>query len=463
MKGAVTQEERYEQMMREPVETLIPKMAIPTIISMLVTSIYNMADTFFVSKLGTSAAGAVGIIFSLMAIIQALAFMIGMGTGNNIARLLGQQKREAAQRYAAVGWITEFVVGVILAAICLSCLDSLVIVLGATDTIAPYAVDYAKYILYAAPFMMCSFGMNNMLRFQGNAFYAMVGITTGGILNMILDPILIFGFDMGISGAAIATGFSQVVSFVILLCQCNFNRSCIPIRISDIRPELRMYRNILISGIPSLTRQGISSISVIILNHAAQPYGDAAIAAVSIVNRFMNFLNSAVIGFGQGFQPVAGFNFGAGNYDRVKRAFGFCIKVSTVVLFIFAAVSFIFAEPIIAMFRKEDLEVVAIGTLTLRLQALTLPLLGFITMSNMFTQTIGYGFRSSIISLLRQGICLIPVLMIFPKFFGLLGIEMSQTVADIMSVIIAGIIVKGILVELTEKAEEGHEKQSERL
>ena len=197
---------------------------------------------------------------------------------------------------------------------------------------------------------------------------------------------------------------------------------------------------------------------MIILNHAAQPYGDAAIAAVSIVNRFMNFLNSAVIGFGQGFQPVAGFNFGAGNYDRVKRAFGFCIKVSTVVLFIFAAVSFIFAEPIIAMFRKEDFEVVAIGTLTLRLQALTLPLLGFITMSNMFTQTIGYGFRSSIISLLRQGICLIPVLMIFPKFFGLLGIEMSQTVADIMSVIIAGIIVKGILAELTEKAEEGHEK-----
>ena len=454
MKGAITQEERYTQMMNEPVETLIPKMAVPTIISMLVTSIYNMADTFFVSKLGTSASGAVGIIFSLMAIIQALAFMIGMGTGNNIARLLGQQKKEAAERYAAVGWITEFAVGVILAAVCLFALEPLVILLGATETIAPYAMDYAKYILYAAPFMMCSFGMNNMLRFQGNAFYAMLGITSGGILNMILDPILIFGFDMGIAGAAIATGFSQFVSFLILLMQCNFNPSCIPIKLSGFRPSTKIYMNIIRSGIPSLTRQGISSIAVIILNHASHPYGDAAIAAVSIVNRFMNFLNSAVIGFGQGFQPVAGFNFGAGNYDRVLKAFRFCIKVATAVLLVFAVISFIFADPIIALFRKEDLEVMRIGSVTLRLQSVTLPLLGYITMCNMFTQTIGYGFRSSIISLLRQGICLIPVLFIFPGIFGLFGIEVSQTVADVLSFVVAGFIVRGIVRELEEKAED---------
>ncbi len=448
-------------MMNEPIETLIPKMAVPTIISMLVTSIYNMADTFFVSKLGTQASGAVGIIFSLMAIIQAMAFMIGMGAGNNIAQLLGRQKNEAALRYAAVGWVTEFLGGVIFAIVCLCMLEPLVMLLGATETIAPYAMDYAKYILLAAPFMMASFGMNNMLRFQGNAFYAMLGITAGGILNMVLDPILIFGFDMGIAGAAIATGFSQFVSFVILLCQCNFNKSCIPIKLSEFKPSISIYKNIIRCGIPSLTRQGISSISVIILNHSAQPYGDAAIAAVSIVNRFTNFMNSAIIGFGQGFQPVGAFNFGAGKYDRVLKSFYFCIKVSTVVLLIFAVGAFGFSEPIIAMFRKEDPEVVMIGSATLRFQAVTLPIIGFITMCNMFTQTIGYGVRSSVISLLRQGICLIPALLILPKFFGLLGIELSQSVSDVVSFFIAWFIVKGIVGEIKERSTQKNEGSGE--
>ena len=452
MKRAMTQEERYEQMMHEPIQTLIPRLAVPTIISMLVTSIYNMADTFFVSQINTSASAAVGIIFSMMALIQAVAFMIGMGSGNAISRLLGQQKTEQACRFAAVGFFTELIVGVLLAAVGLTHIRQLVFALGATETIAPYAMDYAQYILFAAPFMMGAFGMNNMLRFQGNSFYAMIGITTGGVLNMILDPILIFGFQMGIAGAAIATAFSQFVSFCILLTQCNRMPSCLSIRFRNFRPTLAMYREIIRCGLPSLARQGIASLSVILLNFSAHPYGDAAIAAMSIINRFSMFVNSATIGFGQGFQPVCGFNFGAKNYKRVVDSYRFCLKTVFCFLLVCGLLTFLFAHPIIAAFRKEDAEVIRIGTLALRLQALTFPLMAQITMSNMFTQTIGYGVRATIVASLRQGICLIPLLLMLPPVCGLFGIQLAQPLSDVMSAVIAWLITRRILRELREEA-----------
>lgn len=448
----MTQEERYQQMMTEPVSTLIPRMAAPTIISMLVTSIYNMADTFFVSQINTSASAAVGIIFSMMAIIQAFAFMIGMGSGNVIARLLGQQKTEQAERYAAVGFFTEFLTGLCIAAFGLSQLHRLVYWLGATESIAPYAMNYARYILIAAPFMMCSFGMNNMLRFQGNSFYSMIGITTGGVLNMVLDPIFIFGLQLGISGAAIATGLSQFISFCILLFQCNQMPSCISIRLQNFRPKAAMYRQIISCGLPSLARQGIASIAVILLNFSAQPYGDAAIAAMSIVNRFSMFINSAIIGFGQGFQPVCGFNFGAKNYKRVEESYNFCIRISFLVLLVLGIVTFVLARPVVTAFRREDADVIRIGTMALRLQAVTFPLLAQVTMSNMFTQTIGYGVRATIVASLRQGICLIPILLVLPPLLGLLGIQLAQPLSDMLSAVIAFLITRKILMELREEA-----------
>ena len=450
----VTQEERYEQMMHEPVQTLIPRLAIPTIISMLVTALYNMADTFFVSQISTSASAAVGIIFSLMALIQAFAFMIGMGGGNMISQLLGQKRKERAEEYAAITFFSELITGVVIAALGLSFLEPLVYGLGATETIAPYAMDYARYILLATPFMMSSFGMNNMLRFQGNSFYGMIGITTGGIINMFLDPILIFGFDMGIAGAAIATGTSQVISFAILLFQCNSTPSCISIQPKKFRPSIAAYRQIVQRGFPSLARQGIASLSVIILNFSVQPYGDAAIAAMSIVNRFTMFINSATIGFGQGFQPVCGFNFGAKNYRRVAQSYHFCLRVAFVFLFCCGVLAFVFAHPIIAAFRREDADVIRIGSVALRCQAVTFPLLAQLTMSNMFTQTIGYGFRATIVASLRQGICLIPVLLVLPPFLGLTGVQIAQPISDVLSTVIAFLITRKILQELNEKAKE---------
>lgn len=450
MAKVMTKEEKYRQMMETPVQKLIPKLAVPTIISMLVTSIYNMADTFFVSQIGTSASGAVGIMFSAMAMIQAIGFTLGMGSGNYISRSLGNRDEDTAARSAATAFFTAAIIGGIIAVFGTIFSEPLVYLLGATKTIAPYAQDYAKYILFAAPFMLTSFVMNNILRAQGNALFSMIGITTGGILNMFLDPLLIFGFHMGISGAAIATMVSQMISFAILLYQCNRREDCISIRLDRFTPTLKMYGEILHAGLPSFCRQSLASVATVVLNFAAGPYGDAAIAAMSIVSRFMMFVNSSLIGFGQGFQPVCGFNFGAKRYDRVLEAYWFCVKVAVVMLTCFGVAAFAFSGPIITIFRREDAEVIRIGTLALRLQVLTMPFQAWVIMVNMLTQSIGYGFRASLVAMGRQGLFLIPSLLIFPRTFGLLGLQISQPVADMLTFVVATVIVTGILKELKQ-------------
>lgn len=453
MAKGMTKEEKYRQMIETPVNRLIPRLAVPTIISMLVTSIYNMADTFFVSQISTSASGAVGVMFSAMSMIQAIGFTLGMGSGNHISRSLGNRDEERAGVFAATAFYTAAIIGTAILVFGTLFSRQLVFFLGATQTIAPYAQDYARYILIGAPFMMTSFVMNNILRSQGNAVFAMVGITVGGILNMILDPLLIFGLNMGISGAAIATMVSQMISFAILLYQCNARPDCMKIQLSKFRPSGKVYGEILHAGLPSFCRQGLASAAAVILNFAAGPYGDAAIAAMSIVTRFMMFINSSLIGFGQGFQPVCGFNFGAERYDRVLEAFWFCVKVAVIMLTVFGVVSFGISRPIITAFRREDLQVIEIGTLALRLQLLTMPFQAWVIMVNMLTQSIGYGFRASLVAMGRQGLFLIPALLILPKMFGILGLQMAQPIADMMTFVLATVIVSGILKELGQMRE----------
>ena len=453
MAKGMTKEEKYRQMIETPVNRLIPRLAVPTIISMLVTSIYNMADTFFVSQISTSASGAVGVMFSAMSMIQAIGFTLGMGSGNHISRSLGNRDEERAGVFAATAFYTAAIIGTAILVFGTLFSRQLVFFLGATQTIAPYAQDYARYILIGAPFMMTSFVMNNILRSQGNAVFAMVGITVGGILNMILDPLLIFGLNMGISGAAIATMVSQMISFAILLNQYNARPDCIKIQLSKFRPSGKVYGQILHAGLPSFCRQGLASAAAVILNFAAGPYGDAAIAAMSIVTRFMMFINSSLIGFGQGFQPVCGFNFGAERYDRVLEAFWFCVKVAVIMLTVFGVVSFGISRPIITAFRREDLQVIEIGTLALRLQLLTMPFQAWVIMVNMLTQSIGYGFRASLVAMGRQGLFLIPALLILPKMFGILGLQMAQPIADMMTFVLTTVIVSGILKELGQMRE----------
>ena len=443
--------DQYYEMANAPISHIIPKLAAPTIVSMLISSIYNMADTFFVSQLGTSASGAVGVIFSAMSIIQALAFMIGMGSGNYMTRSLGAGKRELAEQIVSIAFFTGIIMGLVITVSATFNIHRVVLLLGATETIAPYAEAYAHYI-FIAPFMICSFIMNNLLRFQGKASFAMVGITVGGLLNIALDPLFIFTLDMGTAGAALATGLSQFISFCILLWMCNHQDSCISISIRKFRPKLAIYREVLYGGIPSLGRQGIASVATILMNFMCQPYGDAAIAAMSIVSRFMFFINSVIIGFGQGFQPVCSYCFGAGLYDRVKKACWFCIRVSTIILLVLSVISFPAARSIITLFRRNDPTVIEIGTLALRLQLITLPLQGAVIMGNMMPQSIGYGFRATLVSTARQGIFLIPLLTIMTYTIGLLGIQCAQPLADIATFILSLFVIRGIFKEFPEDA-----------
>jgi len=340
--------------------------------------------------------------------------------------------------------------GTVLAVSALLVMDNLVVWLGATPTIAPYAKAYANYIVVGFPFIMGSFGLNNILRFQGNSNLGAVGMMTGGILNVILDPIFIFTLGLGTQGAAIATTLSQIISFSILVFMSNHNPSALKIKLRRFRPTWTMYKKIIHIGMPSLARQGIMSLSTIIFNHAAQPYGDACIAASSIVNRYMNLLNGVVIGMGQGFQPVCGTNMGADKKDRVLEAFYFYVKLAIGFLVIMAVISFVFARPIITLFRKDDMDVINIGTTFLRYQSLTLPILALIHGTNMFSQSAGYGFRASLMASLRSGICLIPLVVLLPPFFGVKGLQMAQPIADIISAIIGYLIVRTIIREMKE-------------
>ena len=475
----MTSAERAQMMLHAPVSRIIPKLAIPTIISMLITSIYNMADTYFVSQISTSASGAVGVVFSVMGVIQAVSFTLGMGSGAPVSQALGSGKTEEARTFANVGFFTALITGIVVMILGNLFIEPIVGFLGATETIAPHAMAYASYIFYAAPFMMCSFVMNNHLRFQGLATYGMVGITAGGILNMFLDPIFIFepgtvilgfltlpfGFGMGTAGAAIATALSQMVSFFILLAQCNLRHDTISIHPRYFKPTGKLLAKILYIGFPSLGRQGIASVSNILLNNTvllcvAPALQDAAISAISITSRFVMFINSSVIGFGQGFQPVCGFNYGAGQYSRVRKAFWFSVKVTTVILLVLGLIAFMFAGPIVTAFRADDAEVIRIGTVALRLHLLTIPLWGMIVMGNMYTQSIGYGGRATLLSASRQGIFLIPALLTLPRILPLAeadvpyAVAAAQPVADLLSFVMAIVIVLSILKQFRGKADE---------
>ena len=430
-----TQEQKYKTMTEAPVKGLIVKLAIPTMISMLVTSFYNMADTFFVGKLGPSATGAVGVVFSVMAIIQAVGFFFGHGSGNYISRALGAHDVSGAESMAATGFFSALIGGTVIMVGGLLFLEPLALALGSSETILPYAVDYLRWILIGAPYMTASLVLNNQLRFQGNAIYAMIGLVSGAVINIALDPLLIFTFDLGVSGAAIATIVSQLVSFVILFIGI-FRSNAIDIRIRNFKPTVERYKIIINGGSPSLFRQGLNSVATICLNVAARAYGDYAIAGMSIVTRIMQFANSCLIGFGQGFQPVCGFNYGAKKFDRVREGFWFCVKLSTAVLLVLAAACFAFAPAIVSLFQ-DDPGVIEVGRIALRLQCITFPLAGWIVMSNMMSQTIGKAIPASFLAMARQGLFFIPAVLILPHFLGILGVELSQAVADVITIAVA--------------------------
>lgn len=421
----------YEFLTSAPIRKVITTMAVPTIISMMVTSFYNLADTYFVSQLNTQSTAAVGVVFTVMSFFQAFGFFFGHGSGNFISRALGAKEKDSPGEMAATGFVYAITFGFFLTLAGIIFLTPLSRWLGSTDTILPYTEDYLKFILIGAPFIIGSLTLNLQMRFQGNAAYSMYGIMAGAVLNIVLDPILIFNFSLGIRGAAIATVVSQALSFFLLLWM-TYHCDNEPIKLNKFRLSSIYIKAIFTGGTPSLTRQGLGSIASLTMNLVARGFGDAAIAAMTIVIRVSFIINAAVIGLGHGYQPLCGFCYGAKLYKRVIDGFWFTVKSGTIFLVVISIFGFIFAEDIVALFR-DDPDVISIGYLALRWQLITLPLTPFIMISNMMMQTINKPIPANLLASSRRGLFYIPALLILPTFFGLTGLIICQSVSDFLS------------------------------
>ena len=444
---------QYDKMTKQPVGSLVITLGIPTTISMLVTNIYNMVDTMFVGKLGTSASGAVGIVFGFMSILQAFGFLFGQGAGSIISRRLGNKDEDSASVVASTAFFSSMFMGLLIGILGTVFNTKMVYLLGSTDTILPYAKTYSLFILAAAPFMTSTFTMNNILRFEGKASLSMVGLMTGAILNMVGDPILMFGLNMGIAGAGLSTAISQFVSFCVLLSMFLSGKTQSKLSVRKITREFNVLFDIVATGFPSLVRQGLQAVSTMILNQQARIYGDAAVAAMSIVSRISFFIFAVGLGIGQGFQPVCGFNYGARKFSRVKEAFSFTLVAGEVLLGMFAVAGLLFSNQAIAVFR-DDAEVIAFGTPALRYQCMALFLNPLIVLSNMTLQSTGQRAWATFLSMMRSGLYLIPMIYILTYTMGARGIQLAQPVSDVLSFATALPVIVNFIRKLPEDERE---------
>ena len=438
--------DKYTFLTQAPVHRVIGAMVIPTIISMLLTSMYNLVDTFFVGKINTQSTAAVGIVFSVMFFIQAFSFFFGNGSGNYISRQLGAQNTKYAEVMASTGLFYTLVFSLIVMLLGWIFLEPISILLGSTPTILPYTRQYLGISLLGTPFIMGTFCINNQMRFQGFTKYSVYGAISGSIINSLLDPVFIFGFSMGVSGAVVASVIGQICGFIILLIMSQ-KEGVIHYTHRRISFEGRFVKEIIAGGTPSISRQGLASVSTIALNSVAGNYGDAAIAAMSIVTRISMFIFSVIVGLGQGFQPMCGFCYGAKLYDRVKEGFWFSTKIGTFFLLFWSVVLIIFSGEVVSLFR-DDPEVIAIGIPALRYQMIIFPACSFMMMANMMMQTCRKTIRANILAASRQGLFFIPLIFVLPYFYGLFGVEICQAVSDIISLIVTIPIVRSAFKEM---------------
>ena len=423
-------------MLTEPIGRLLFKKAAPTVLIQLITVIYNTADTYFVAKIDTNASAAVGVVFSLMAVIQAVGGSVGMGANSLISPMLGQKREEEASTVGTSAALMSIAAGVFISVLGLSLLQPLVRLIGARGDVVPYASDYARYILIAAPFMTASFVLNSILRAEGQAVYSMIGMISGGILNLFVDPLLIFGFDMGISGAALATMIGQMTSFTIMAVIFMRDRSIVRLRPRYIGRKPSVYLHIVRTGVPTLFRQGMASLSSALLNIQAAPFGAAAVAAISIANKIYMLVRHIVIGIGQGFQPIAGYCYGAKRYSRVKKVFWSATASGTAICLSIAVAVFFFREPIMRWFRNDP-DVIRIGAQMLGFLCVTIPLMAFSTYVNQLYQSLGFAVGATILASCRQGIFFVPLVFLLPYWFGLDGIVAVQASADLLTFLVS--------------------------
>ncbi len=434
---SISPEAEYKRMTETSVTKLVLTLSLPTVLSQMITSLYNMADTYFVTSLGDSAVGAVTVVFALQSIIQAVGFGLAMGAGSLVSRRLGEKDNKGANKYGASAFFAALLCGLILTAIGLFDLEGLLLLFGSTKTILPFAKNYAFIILLGAPLMCASFVLNNILRAEGKAIFSMVGLTAGGIVNIVLDPIFIFDMNMGVAGAALATVLSQCMSFIILISFYLSGRSILKLSLKNVSLRLRDYFLIVKTGLPTVFRQGLGSLATTLLSRQVKVYGDAAIAAVGIANKIYMLLRSFVLGIGHGFQPVAGYNFGAKKYSRVKKAFWVATALGTVVS-IGASVSLmLFSGTVISFFDPETEEAARIASRMLIFIGIAIPFLGYSTYVNQLYQSLGYVKGATVLASCRQGIFFVPLILLLPRSLRLDGILLTQPLSDMLTFVIS--------------------------
>ncbi len=428
----LTSEEQHRKMLQTPIPKLVLSLAAPTVASQLISIIYNTADTYFVSQISTSASAAVGVVFSLSSIIQAYGFGVAMGASSLISLRLGEKKDAEANGYASSGFLAELAGGLLMLVFGLLFLEPLMRALGATETMLPHACAYGRIILMGAPIMCCSFILNCILRAEGAALFSMIGLCSGGLINIALDPLLIFTFDLGTAGAAIATVASQCVSFVILSIAFLRGRSIVHLRPKYVSRRARDYVQIISVGFPTIARQGMASLASALMNIQGAVYGDAAVAALTISNKIYLLVRNVMIGIGQGFQPVAGYNYGAGDRKRTREAFTFATKLGTVICILAGGIIAAFAGDIIGWFRNDG-QVIAIGRVALLYACAVMPFMAYSTFVNQLYQCLGFKLPATVLASLRQGICYLPLIFILPHFLGLWGVQMTQPASDLLT------------------------------
>ena len=443
------QDLRRQRMLNDPIAKVIPRMAVPTIVAFLINSIYSLADTYFVSGIGTDATAAVSVNASLDQLIMMCGSLLAVGANSYIARLLGKGEDEKASRVLSTAFFLALFLGAALMAAGIAWMEPMVRLLGATPTCERYSVDYATYVLLAAPFMATSFVLNQCLRSEGSAALSMIGMGFGGVLNCVLDPIFIlekgellfgtfampFGFGMDVAGASLATAISKVVSFAILIYPYVVRKSLLRLSVRKFRPTLQIMKEIVSVGASSMFRSGLAVVAAIMLNDMAGNISDSVLAGIGVSTKIMMFPFSIILGFGTGFQPVAGFNWGAERYDRVKGSYRFSAVVAIVGASAMAAVLVIFADPIIRLFGEGDGQMRRIGAICIICQSIALPIHAWVAVINMYCNGLGNAAGAFILATARQGTCFIPMLFLLERLFGTYGLVSVQAVADVLTLI----------------------------
>ncbi len=429
--------QRQLMMANEPIHKIIPRMAVPTIIAFLINSIYSLADTYFVSSLGTNATAAVSVNASLDQLIMMCGSMLAVGANSYIARLLGQGDQKKASQVLSTSFFSAAALGTLLMVFGILFMTPMVRLLGATPTCEEYSVEYATYVLMAAPFMACNFVMNQCLRSEGSATLSMIGMGIGGVINCILDPIFIFNLDMGVAGASLATAISKWISFAILVFPYITRRSVLRLSIRNFHPSRDIVSKVVSMGSSSMFRSGLAVVTGIMLNDLAGNISDSVLAGIGVTNKIMMFPFGIILGFGNGFQPVAGFNWGAKRYDRVEESYRFSSRVALIGSVVMAVILAVFADPIIVLFAGTDLEMRKLGALCMVTQCIALPIHAWVAIVNMLCVGLGNAKGAFLLATARQGSCFVPILYPLAWAFGAYGVASVQALADLLTLALA--------------------------